>query len=98
MRPTTSGAGSNDSTYSKLLNRFGSLIERITGSEAVRALVDQTYHFHFILDTGRFGDHLAFCTRLASKIAVYRLRRPSSFGVGKELGSFICAHLKDAPT
>ena len=73
-------------------------IDRITGAEAVRALIDQTYHFHFILGSGRFRDHLAFCTQLASKIAVYRLRRSPSFGVGKELGSLICAHLENAPT
>jgi hypothetical protein len=73
-------------------------IDRITGAEAVRTLIDQTYHFNFILGIGRFRDHLAFCTHLASKIAVYRLRRPRSFGAGKELGSLICAHLEDAPT
>ena len=69
-------------------------IDRITGLEAVHALIDQTYHFHFIRDSGRFGEHLSFCTQLASKIAIYRLRRPPSFGVGKELRSIICAHLK----
>jgi hypothetical protein len=73
-------------------------IDRITGAEAVRTLVDQTYHFSFILGSGRFRDHLAFCTQLASKIAVYRLRRSRSFGSGKELGPIICAHLEDTPT
>ena len=69
-------------------------IEQITGADAVRALVDQTYHFNFILGTRRFGDHLAFATRLASKILVYRLRRsPLDDGV-KKLGSLICAHLE----
>jgi hypothetical protein len=70
-------------------------IDRIDGAEAVRALVDQTYHFSFILGSGRFRDHLAFCAQLASKIAIYRLRRPPSFGLGNELGSLICAHLED---
>jgi hypothetical protein len=73
-------------------------IDRITGADAVRALVDQTYHFNFILGSRRFRDHLAFCTQLASKIAVYRLRRPPSIGLRKELGSLICSHLEDAPT
>jgi hypothetical protein len=73
-------------------------IDRIDGAEAVRALVDQTYHFSFILGSGRFRDHLAFCAQLASKIAIYRLRRPPSFGPGNELGSLICAHLEDART
>ena len=52
------------------------LIEQITGADAVRTLVDQTYHLDFILGTRRFGEHLAFCTRLASTVPIYRLRRP----------------------
>jgi hypothetical protein len=71
-------------------------IEQITGADAVRALVDQTYHFNFILDTGRFGDHLAFCTRLASKILIYRLRRSPFGNGGEKLGSLIFAHLEGA--
>ena len=60
-------------------------IEQITGAEAVRALVDQTYHFNFILATRRLGDHLAFCAQLASKILIYRLRR-SPLNDGSTLG------------
>jgi hypothetical protein len=71
-------------------------IERITGADAVRALVDQTYHFDFILGTRRFGDHLAFCRRLASEILVYRLRRSPLGDEGKKLSSLICAHLEAA--
>ena len=70
-------------------------IERITGAEAVRTLIDQTYHFKFILDSGRVRDHLALCAYLASRIAVYRLRRSPSVRAGIELGSIICAHLRD---
>jgi hypothetical protein len=73
-------------------------IDRITGAEAVRALIDQTYHFNFILGSGQVRDHFEFCTQLASKIAVYRLRRSRSFGAGKELGSIVCAHLEDIAT
>jgi hypothetical protein len=69
-------------------------IEQITGADAVRALVDQTYHFNFILGTRRFRDHLAFCTRLASKIIIFRLRRSPLNDGGKQLGSLICAHLE----
>ncbi len=68
-------------------------IEQIIGADAVRALVDQTYQFNFILSTKRFGDHLAFCARLASKILIYRLRS-SPCDVGKQRASAICAHLK----
>jgi hypothetical protein len=71
-------------------------IDRITGAEAVRALVDQTYHFHFIRDSGRFHHHLAFCAKLASEIAVYSLRRPPSFGIGEELAHLIRAHLENS--
>ena len=73
-------------------------IDKLTGAEAVHALVDHTYHFQFILNSGRFREHLALCTQLASKIAVYRLRRSRSLDAREELGSFICAHLEDAPT
>jgi hypothetical protein len=70
-------------------------IERITGAEAVRTLIDQTYHFDFILGSGRVRDHLALCTYLASKVAVYRLRRSPSIRAGSELGSIICTHLRE---
>jgi hypothetical protein len=71
-------------------------IEHITGADAVRALVDQTYHFNYILGTRRFGDHLAFCTRLASKVLIYRLRRSPFSDTGEKLGSLISAHLEAA--
>jgi hypothetical protein len=69
-------------------------IERLAGADAVHGLVDQTYHFNFILDSGRFGEHLAFCTRLASEILVYRLRRSPASDAGKNLGSIIRAHIE----
>jgi hypothetical protein len=69
-------------------------IEQIIGADAVRALVDQTYHFDFIRGTRLFGEHLAFCTQLASKILIYRLRR-SPINTGDKLRSIICAHLED---
>jgi hypothetical protein len=71
-------------------------IEQITGADAVRALVDQTYHFDFVLGTRRFGNHLTFCTQLASKIPIYRLRRSPLTNAGQKLGSLICAHLEGA--
>jgi hypothetical protein len=71
-------------------------IEQITGADAVRALVDQTYHFNFIEGTRRFREHLAFCTRLASRIKIYRVRRSAANGAGKQLASLIRAHLEGA--
>jgi hypothetical protein len=70
-------------------------IDRIVGAEAVRALIEQTYHFHFIVGSKRFNDHLTFCTELASKIAIYRLRRSPLLSAAKELRSLICAHLEN---
>lgn len=70
-------------------------IDRLVGAEAVRALIHQTYHFDFVVGTRRYNDHLAFCTQLASKIAIYRLRRSPLLGAGKELASLIRVHLKD---
>jgi hypothetical protein len=72
-------------------------IDPISGAEAVRALVDQTYHFHFISSSGQFGGHLATCAKLASKVPVYRLRRPRSISIEKELKSILCAHLERDP-
>jgi hypothetical protein len=69
-------------------------IDRITGAEAVRALIDQTYHFQFILCSGQYRDHLDLCAHLASTIAVYRLRR-SLFCPALELGARIRAHLEN---
>jgi hypothetical protein len=69
-------------------------IDRLVGAEAVCALVEHTYHFDFIEGSRRFNDHLDFCTKLASKVAIYRLRRSRLLGDGKEFGSLIRAHLK----
>ena len=69
-------------------------IDQLSGADAVCALVDQTYHFNFILGTRRFGDHLAFCTRLASKILIYRLHRSAIGDAGKKLSTLIFAHLE----
>jgi hypothetical protein len=69
-------------------------IERITGAEAIRAFVDQTYHFQFIVGSSRLSDHLKFCARLASEIPLFRLRRPPSLGIRKDVGSLIRGHLE----
>jgi hypothetical protein len=71
-------------------------IEQITGADAVRALVDQTYHFNFIMSTRRFGDHLDFCTRLAANVLIYRLRRSPLRDAGTKIGSLIRAHIEGA--
>jgi hypothetical protein len=73
-------------------------IDRVTGAEAIRALIDQTFHFAFIVGRGEYRKHLSFCTQLASTIPVYRLRGRQSFGGEEELSSTICAHLEEVPT
>jgi hypothetical protein len=72
-------------------------VEQLTGADAVRAIVDQTYLFNYILGTRQFGDHLALCSRVAAGIRVFRLCRPKlTLGeAGKELGSLIRAHIED---
>jgi hypothetical protein len=76
----------------------GVTIDQLTGGEAVRAIVDQTYRLSWLLDSRKFGEHLAFSTRLASKVAIYRLRRSPSLSTGAALKSAICAHLDDRQT
>jgi hypothetical protein len=73
--------------------RSGNSIERIVGAEAVRALVDQTFHRDFVEVGRQYSDHLAFCAKLSSKVAVYRLRRSVS-EAEKEFGSLIRAHFE----
>ena len=60
----------------------------------MRVLIDQTYHFSFILGTRRLGDHLEFCTKLAANIVIYRLRQWRLNNVGEELGPLLCEHLE----
>jgi hypothetical protein len=67
-------------------------IDRIEGSEAVRMIIERTHHFRFVVSSGQFRNHLTFCTRLASKIPIFCLRRPSSFSK-KEFGFLISGHL-----
>ena len=66
----------------------------MVGADAVSALVEHTYHFDFIEVSRRFNDHLTVCTQLASKIAIYRLRRSPLLADGRELGSLIRDHLE----
>lgn len=71
-------------------------IEKITGADAVRSLIDQTYHFNFVLGSGRFNDHLVLCAQLASKVAVYTVRIPPSHETRRNLGFLLREHLENA--
>jgi hypothetical protein len=71
-------------------------IDRVNGLEAIRILADQTYHFQYVSNSGRFREHLDLCTLLASNIAIYRLQRPSSSEVTAEFETLLRAHIEDA--
>ena len=68
-------------------------IDRLVGAEAVRALVDQTYHFAFIPMSGRYRDHLEMCAHIALSVPIYRLPRFAELGIESELATIIRAHL-----
>jgi hypothetical protein len=72
----------------------GVSIEPVSGLEAVRVLIDQTYHFQFILGAGLFREHLKLCARIASIVPVFRLRRSPSIGLESGLGCLIRTHLE----
>ena len=72
------------------------MIDDVTGADAVRTLVDQTYNFGYVLESGRIGEHLASCARLASKVAIFRVRRSPSLAAVQELGSILRESLEPA--
>jgi hypothetical protein len=68
------------------------LIDRVAGAEAVQALVEHTYNFHYVLESGGIPENFALCTEIASKVGIYRLRRPPSPRVGTEIVELIRDH------
>src|SRR5262245_25680626 len=68
-------------------------IDRLIGAEAVRALVDQTYHFQFVRMSGRFREHLEMCAHIASRVPIHRLPRFAGLGTENRLAAVIRAHL-----
>jgi hypothetical protein len=68
-------------------------IDRLVGAEAVRALIDQTYHFPFVSMSGRFREHLEMCAHIASRVPIYRLPRFAGLGTENRLAAVIRAHL-----
>jgi hypothetical protein len=68
-------------------------IDKLDSMDAIRVFLDQTHHFSYLRGSGRFREHLELCVRLASKISVYRVRRPSSSSIGVELGELICEQI-----
>ena len=69
------------------------LIDGSESSHNVRALVDQTYHFAYVLKSGRFRDHLEMCAHIASRVAIYRLPRLAMPDMKNGIASVIRAHL-----
>jgi hypothetical protein len=72
-------------------------IHRLVGADAVRALVDQTYHFAFVLKSGRFRDHLEMCAHIASRVPIYRLPRLVGLDMENRLAAVIRRHLDGEP-
>jgi hypothetical protein len=68
-------------------------IDRLVGADAVRALVDQTYHFAFVLKSGRFREHLEMCAHIAASVPIYRLPRFAGLDMENGLAAVIRAHL-----
>jgi hypothetical protein len=68
-------------------------IDRLVGADAVRALIDQTYHFPFVSMSGRFREHLEMCAHIASRVPIYRLPRFAGLGTENRLATVIRAHL-----
>jgi hypothetical protein len=70
-------------------------IGRLVGADAVRALVDQTYHFAFVLKSGRFREHLEMCAHIASRVPIYRLPRFAELEMVNRQAAVIRAHLDE---
>src|SRR5215831_1624013 len=70
-----------------------SRVDRLLGADAVRALVDQTYHFAFVLKSGSFRDHLEMCALIAARVPIYRLPRFVGLDMENRLAAVIRAHL-----
>jgi hypothetical protein len=70
-------------------------IDRLVGVDAVRALVDQTYHFAFVLKSGCFRDHLEMCAHIAAKVPIYRLPRFVELDRENRLAMVIRAHVDE---
>jgi hypothetical protein len=68
-------------------------IDRLVGADAVRALVDQTYHFAFVLKSGHFRDHLEMCAHIAARVPIYRLPRFAGLDRENRLATVIRAHV-----
>jgi hypothetical protein len=68
-------------------------IDQVSGAEAVRVLVDQTYHLNFILSSGQVRHHLVSCAEIASKVPICRLRRSPLLTIESTICSLISEYL-----
>lgn len=67
-------------------------VESIKGVNAICALIDQTYHFQFVIDSRQYREHLDRCAQIASKVSLYRVRRPPGKQLSKEFWRFLRGH------
>jgi hypothetical protein len=79
------------------LLRWGDLhLQRLRGSEAVRALVAMaTYRPRFIEQLGIWGHHWQFYCKLAAKAPVYALHRPKNWDVQSEIENLLRIHWRE---
>ena len=66
---------------------------RLRGVEAVDALVSNTYRGGYLKATGRTGDHLMTCVKLAKAISVFRADRLWGFNRFDEQAALLEAHM-----
>jgi hypothetical protein len=71
-------------------------IRRLTGVEAVDALVANTYRGGFVRTIGRTGEHLAACLRIARSIPVFEAARKWGFDSFEEQAGLLEAHALEA--
>jgi hypothetical protein len=67
-------------------------VRRLTGVDAVEALVSNTYRGGYVRTIGRTGQHLAACIRLAREIPVFAARRRWGFDAFDAQAAALAAH------
>ena len=72
----------------------GPSVRRLRGTEAVDAIVSNTYRGTLLEGIGRTGDHLAQCVRIARVLEVYEIRRAWGFDRFDEQARFLERHTR----
>ncbi|GAA4644287.1 HPr kinase [Pontixanthobacter gangjinensis] len=71
-------------------------VERLRGSEAVRALADATmYRKEYLELMGKLGEQVVHCARIAAQVPIYRVTRPRDFMLLDEVCDRVSLSLSD---